>query len=103
PAPDLERRRAREQPGQKWRIDGLVHVDPVGADAGLTSVAELGLHAAVSCSLQVRIVKNYEWGVAAELEGQLFHSRGGLAHEQLTHLRRTREAHGPHGRMFGED
>ena len=50
-------------------VDARLDEDPVGADAGLSGVAELGGHAAGDGLVHVGRVEDDEGGVAAQLQG----------------------------------
>jgi hypothetical protein len=67
------------------------HVDPVGADARLAVVAVLRDDGARGGGVEVRIVEHDEGRVAAELQAQLLHRVGALAHETPARPRSSRE------------
>ena len=72
-------------------VDAVLHVDAVGADAGLAHVAELRDHRALDRGIEIGVVEDDERRVAAELEADLLHRRGRLAHQQLADLGRAGE------------
>ena len=59
-------------------IDARLDEDPVGADAGLAGVAELGGHAAGDGLRHVGRVEDDEGRVAAQLKRDLLHRAGAL-------------------------
>ena len=59
-------------------IDARLDEDPVGADAGLAGVAELGGHAAGHGLIHVGRVEDDEGSVATQLQGDLLHRTSAL-------------------------
>ena len=59
-----------------------LHVDAVGADAGLPGVAELRGDRALDRRIEIGVVEDDEGRVAAELERELLHARRDWRHEQ---------------------
>ena len=84
-------------------VDLVLHVEPVGADAGLTHVAEFREHRALDRGVDVGVVEDDERRVAAELEPDLLHRRGGLPHQQFADFRRAGEADETHGGVLAQD
>ena len=72
-------------------INARLHVDAVGADAGLAVVAELGGHGAFHRRIQVRVVEDDEGRVSAQFHRAFQHLVGGLAQKDAAHLGRTGE------------
>ena len=63
---------------RKAIVDARLHEDAIGANAGLSGVAILRGHGARDCLIEVGIVENEEWGIAAQLQRQLLHCVGAL-------------------------
>ena len=81
-------------------VNAVLHVDAVGADAGLAHVAELGHDRALDRRVDIGVVEDDERRVAAELQRDLLHRSRRLAHEQLADLGRAGEGDEAHGRML---
>src|SRR4051812_5083698 len=58
----------RRQLRRERVVDTVLHVDAVDADARLPGVAVLRRHRALDRSVEIGIVEDDEWRVAAELE-----------------------------------
>ena len=91
------------------RLNPVVHVDAVGAHAGLTGVAELRRHHLLHRRRDIRIVANDERRVAAELERHALHGArrlfvqldadlGAAGEGELAHPRIVEEHVGERGR-----
>ncbi|MNS98286.1 hypothetical protein D3C72_1326500 [compost metagenome] len=83
----MERAHALRQALDKGIVHGVMHVDPVRADAGLAAVAELGRHQAVDRGVEVGIVEHDERCIAAQFQRQLLQRRGGFTRQMLAHRR----------------
>ena len=62
-------------------VDAGLHVDAVGADAGLAGVAELGDHRTGDGGVQIGIVEDDEGGVAAQLHRHFLDGVGALGQQ----------------------
>ena len=83
-------------------IDALLHIDPVGADAGLAVVAELALDRAFDRRIQIGVVEHDEGGVAAQLHRAFHHLIGGLPQQRSAHLGRAGEGQLAHLGVLAE-
>ncbi len=72
-------------------VDPVLDEHPVRRDARLAGVSELAEHRAGDGLVEVGVVEDDEGRVAAELERDLLHLVGALAHEELPDLGRARE------------
>ena len=100
PFADLEPADGFRQLRDEGVVYPLLRVDAVRADAGLAHVAEFRDDRAFDRSVDVGVVEHDERGVAAELEPDLLHRPGRLAHEELADLGRAGEADEAHRRML---
>ncbi|KAG0933890.1 hypothetical protein G6F31_016217 [Rhizopus arrhizus] len=78
-----------------------VHVDAVGAYAGLAGVAELGQHQPLHRLVQVSVLEHDERRVAAQFQRQLLDVGGALLHQQAPRLRRAGERQLAHRGVLG--
>ncbi len=97
PAADLERLDLLGEQPREGVVDAFLHVDAVRADARLARGAELAGDSAGDGGVEVGVVEDDEWGVAAQLEGEFFQSVGGLLHEELADGRGAGEGDFAHG------
>ena len=100
---DLQPVDGLDEPLEEGIVDARLHEDPVGADACLAGVAELGVDGALDSGVQVSIVEHDERRVPAQLEGEPFDRPGALRHEQFSDFGRPCEGEHPHGLVAGED
>ena len=77
-------------------IHARLHIKAVGANAGLPRVAELAGKSALHGGGDVRIVKNNERRIAAQLQRQFFNGRCALGHEDAAHFGAAGEAEVAH-------
>ena len=66
-------------------IDTSLHINAVGADAGLAVVAELAHDRAVNGSVKIGIIKDDKGSVAAKLHRAFHHLIRGLAQKDTAH------------------
>ncbi len=59
----------------------VLHEDAVRADAGLAGVAELTRHNAGNRQIEIGIVEDDKWGIAAKLKAEAFDRAGALFHQ----------------------
>ncbi len=83
-------------------IDARLHVNPVGADAGLAVVAEFAQDRAFDGCIQIGVVKHDERRVAAQLHRAFHHLIGGLLQQDAAHFGRAGEGQLAHGGVFAE-
>ena len=83
---DLEGLHARGEPRHEFIVDGVVHIKPVGADAGLAGIAVFGGDGAFDGGVEIGIVKDDEGGVAAQFQAEFLDLPGALAHEYPSHF-----------------
>ena len=67
---DLHRRDAGRELVGEAVIDAVLHQDAVGADAGLTAIAELGDEHAFDRKVEIGVIEDDEGRVAAELQAK---------------------------------
>ena len=77
----------------------LLHIDAVGADAGLAGVAVLGDHRAFDRGVEIGVVEDDERRIAAEFQRELLDRVGALAHQQAADLGRAGEGELAHQRV----
>ena len=82
----------RHQLLREFLVDAVLHIDTVGADAGLAGVAVFGGNRALDRGIHVRIVEHDEGGVAAQFQRYFLDRRRALLHQQAAHGGRTRKA-----------
>ena len=70
----------------KLLVHPALHIQAVGADAGLTGVAVLAGKRAFNGAVNVSIIKHHKRSVAAKLKRELLNSRGTLRHQNTTHF-----------------
>ena len=63
----------------KGVVNAVLHVEAVGADAGLPGVAVLGNHGAFDRRIEIGIIEHDEGRIAAELQGKLLDGGGSSA------------------------
>ena len=80
----------------------LLHVQPIGTDAGLPCSAEFVGHQLFDCSIEIGILKHDERRVAAEFQGQSLQVRCRGGSQFFPDGCRTGETDHSHGRMFAE-
>ena len=97
--PDLQRTDGGVEARDELVVDGVLHEDPVGRDAGLAGVAELARDRALDRGVEICVVEDEERGVAAELERDLLHGAGALRHQELSDLGRPGEGELADGRV----
>ena len=73
PSPTFSFATALAQFGGERVVDPLLHIDAVGADAGLAHVAIFGRHGARHRGVEIGVVEYDERRVAAQLQPDLFH------------------------------
>ena len=86
----------------KGVINARLHIDAVGANAGLAVVAELGNHRTFDGLIQIGIVKHDEGRVAAQFHRAFQHLFGCLTQQNAAHFGRTGEGKFAHGRVLAE-
>ena len=82
--------------GHELVVHALLHVDAVGAHAGLPGVAVLAGKGAFHGGVDVRVVEHDEWRIAAQFQRQLLHRGRALRHEDAAHLGGAGEAQVAH-------
>ena len=102
PVTDVQLAHRRRELGGEGIIDTGLHIDAVGANAGLAVVAELGDHRAFNRLIKVGIVEHDEGRVAAQFHGAFQNLIGGLTQQDPAHFGGTREGQLPHTRVFAE-
>ncbi len=70
----------------KGVVNAVLHVDAVDAHTGLPGVAVLGLHGALHRLVQVGVIEDDKWRVAAQLQGHLLDPRRALLHQLGAHF-----------------
>ena len=70
----------------------VLHIDAVGADTGLPSIAVFAGHGAFNSAVDISIVKHNEGCVASEFERELFDAGRRLRHQNTTNFGRACEA-----------
>ena len=88
--------------GGEGVIDARLHVDAVGADAGLAVVAELAEDGPFHSCVQIGVVEDDEGGVAAQFHGAFHHLIRCLAQQDAAHFGGASERELAHGRVFAE-
>ncbi|MNS69231.1 hypothetical protein D3C72_1025370 [compost metagenome] len=83
-------------------VNPILHQDPVGANAGLASVAELAEHDAGHCLFQISVVEHNEWRVTAQFQAQALDVFGALTHQQPTDSGGTGKGDLAHRRVAGQ-
>ena len=73
-------------------VHRVLHINAVGAHAGLAGVAVFAGHRAFHGAVDVGIVKHDERGVATQLQSQLFDAGRRLRHQDAAHFGRAGEA-----------
>ena len=63
-----------------------MHIDAVGADAGLAGIAVLGDQRTIDGLVEIGIVENQERRIAAKLKRQLLDVVGALLHQDAAYL-----------------
>ncbi|MNG72567.1 hypothetical protein D3C79_309920 [compost metagenome] len=99
---DLQLLNRRHQLVHQTIVDAVLHIDAVGADAGLAAVTELGGHNARHRRVQIGIVENDHRRVAPQLQRQLFNRRCALRHQNAADLGRTGKAQFAHHRAVAQ-
>jgi hypothetical protein len=92
----------RAQLLRKLVVNAFLHEKPVGADAGLSGIAELGRHRALDRGIDIGIVEHDKRRIAAELERDLLDGAGALRHQQFSDFGRAGEGEFAHDRIAGE-
>lgn len=87
---------------RKALINAVLHIQTVGADAGLSGVAELGRQRAFNRFIEAGIVKDDKRRITAQLQRDFFDVFGALFHQLTTNLRRTGERQFAHQRIVGQ-
>ena len=72
-------------------VDGVLHINPVGADAGLAGIAVFRGHRAIHRRVQIGIIEHDEGRIAAQFQGQALDLAGSFAHQPGAHRGRTGE------------
>src|SRR5690606_35825536 len=91
-----------DQPLDDFFVDARLHVDAVGAYAGLPGIAVLGSEDAVHRAVQVGVVEHDERRVAAELQRELLDGGRALLHERAAHFGGAGEAELAHDLAFAQ-
>ena len=89
--------------GDELIEDARLHENSVGADAGLSGIAEFRCHCPGDGLLQVGVVEDDQRRVAAKLERQLFDRVGALAIEDASNLGRAGERQLPDAVVCGQN
>src|SRR5262249_53583938 len=74
-------------------VDGILHEDAIGADAGLAGVPVFGGDGPFNGGIEIGIIENDERSVAAEFERELLDGSSALRHQQLADFRSAGESH----------
>ena len=83
-------------------VDTVLHVDAVGADAGLAVVAVLGNDRAFDGLVQVGVVEHDERRVTAQFQGNLLDVLGAFFHQLATDFGRAGEGQLAHQGVAGQ-
>ena len=83
-------------------INARLHIDAVGADAGLAVVAELAHDRAFYGCVQIGIVKHDKGRIAAQLHAAFHHLIGRLAQQDAPHLGGSGKGQLAHGGVFAK-
>ena len=83
-------------------MNGVLHQNSVGADAGLAAVAVLRDQRPLHCRINIRVVKDNERRVAAQLHRGPLQRRGTGLLQSSPHLCRAGEGELPHQGTIGE-
>src|SRR6185437_11948211 len=75
----------------KLVIDGVLHQEPIGANAGLTGVAVLGGDCSFDGGIEIRVIKHNKRSVTPKFQRNLLYGSGALRHQQLSDLCRAGE------------
>ena len=70
-------------------IDAVLNQEAIGANAGLTHVAEFRRHRAGHRGIQIGIVKDNERCVSTQLQRYFLYRRSALPHQLFAHLGRA--------------
>ena len=97
-----DRCRALGQLAHELVVDTVLHIEAVGADAGLSGVAILRCERTFDCGIDVGVVEHDERSMAAELECELLDRRRALRHQQAAYRSRAGERQVSHGRTRAE-
>jgi flagellin len=81
-------------------VDAILHIDAVGADAGLPVVAEFGDHRACHGGVQIGIVKDDEGRIAAQFHRAFHDLIGGLTQKDAAHFGAAGKRQFAHQRVF---
>jgi hypothetical protein len=79
------------QLGRERVIDARLHIEAVGADAGLAIVTELGNECPLDCGVEVGIVQDNEGCVAAQFKAEFLDGGRALRHQLGADLRLASE------------
>jgi hypothetical protein len=99
---DLEAFHRRLQLLDERVIDAVVHIEAIGANAGLAVVAVLRGHGARDGGIEVRVLEDDERRIAAQFERELLDVVGALRHQHATDRRGAREAQLADDRIAGQ-
>ena len=99
---DGERVAGAAQFVDKGVIDAALHVEAVGADAGLSGVPEFADHRAFDGFIKIGIVKDDKGRVAAQFQRDFFNRARALRHELAADFGRAGEAEFFHPFIAGE-
>ena len=102
PVADIQLGHRFGQLGGERVINAGLHVDPVGADAGLAVVAEFAQHRAFDRGVEIGIVEDDERRVAAQFHRTFHHLVGGLAQQDAADLGRAGEGELAHLGVLAE-
>ena len=80
-------------------INGILHQNEIGADAGLPGVAVFGHHGALNGGVEIGIVEDDEGRIAAKFEADFFDRRRALGHEHAADFGRAGKCQGTDDRI----
>jgi hypothetical protein len=99
PLPTFSALHLFREAAREFVVHAVLHVDAVGADAGLAGVAVFRGDGAFDRGVEVGVVEHDEGGVAAQFQRQLLDRRRALLHQQAADRGRARKAQLAHGRI----
>jgi hypothetical protein len=99
PVGDLHRAGSLGEALSERVVDAVLHQDAIGADAGLAGIPVFRGDGALDRHLDVGVVEDDEWRVAAEFEREFLDRAGALLHQQFADLGRANEGQLADGRF----
>ena len=99
---DLHRAGRLREVLRKGIVDAVLHQKSIGAHAGLAGIAVFGRDRALHHYLDIGVVEDDEWRVAAQFQRELFDGAGALLHQQFADFGRAGEGQFADGWIRGQ-